>query len=138
MKKLRLLSLLLMTAIICTMVSCHKDNDTKEPETKYLSADSFAASKWKGNDTNGGEVKLIVSSKTDMTLTYYVLTSISKNTDPQLVLQTVKISYTFNEAEGTFSGTGDDSNKYSGNLTSDTKLKFTGLKTGPLDLKKEE
>jgi len=136
MKKLRLLSLLLMTAIICTMVSCHKD-DTKEPDTKYLSADSFAASKWKGNDTNG-EVNLIVSSKTDMTLTYYVLTSISKNTDPQPVLQTVKISYTFNEAEGTFSGTGDDSNKYSGNLTSNTNLKFTGLKTGPLDLTKEE
>ena len=135
MKKLRLLSLLLMTAIICTMVSCHKD-DTKEPDTKYLSADSFAASKWKGNDTNG-EVKLIVSSTTDMTLTYYVLTSISKNTDPQPVLQTVKISYTFNEAEGTFSGSGDDSNNYSGNLTSNTNLKFTGLKTGSLDLTKE-
>ena len=40
-----------------------------------------------------------------MTLTYFKKT-VAKNTDP--VAQNVKITYTFTEADGKFSGTGDD------------------------------
>lgn len=56
-----------------------------------------------------------------MTLTYFSV--LSKNTDNK-TKKTVKIAYTFDETQGTFSGKGDDNAVYSGELTSITALKF--------------
>ena len=116
---------ILLAAMVCLSISCKDDDDdNKEPETsaKYLTAAQFASSSWTGSDTNG-EVNLSVTSTTNMTLTYYEPATISKNVDPEPATpKTVKITYTFNEGEGTFSGSGDNSASYSGKLTSTTAL----------------
>ena len=120
--------------VIC-LASCSKKNNEKDPETtaKFLSATSFASSTWEGN--NGvGTVKLEVTSTTDMTLTYYKM-PIAKETEKQPVAVPVKITYTFTEADGKFSGKGDDQVNYSGTLKSTTALDFSGLSTGTIELK---
>ena len=141
MKKIATLFTVFLMTVIC-LASCSKKDNSKEPENpaKFLSAASFASSTWEGNNHVGddGTVKLEVTSTTDMTLTYFKMPSISKNTDElKPVAQTVKITYTFTESDGTFSGQGDDGVTYSGELQSTTTMKFNGLSTGSLTLTKK-
>ena len=134
MKKITTLFTVFLMTVIC-LASCSKKDNSKEPENQalYLSAASFASSTWEGN--NGvGTVKLEVTSTTDMTLTYYKM-PIAKETEKQPVVQSVKISYTFTEADGKFSGKGDDQVNYSGALKSTQALDFSGLSTGTIELK---
>ena len=135
MKKITTLFTVFLMTVIC-LASCSKKDNSKEPENpaKYLSAASFASSTWEGNNS-AGTVTLKVTSTTDMTLTYFKMPSLSKNTDP--VAQNVKITYTFTEADGKFSGQGDDGVNYSGELQSTTTMKFNGLSTGSLTLTKK-
>jgi major membrane immunogen (membrane-anchored lipoprotein) len=135
MKKIATLFTVFLLTVIC-LASCSKKDNSKEPENpaKFLSAASFASSTWEG-DNGVGTVTLKVTSTTDMTLTYFKMPSLSKNTDP--VAQNVKITYTFTEADGKFSGQGDDGVNYSGELQSTTTMKFNGLSTGSLTLTKK-
>jgi hypothetical protein len=127
MKKITTILAVLLTAIVC-ITSCGGGSDDKKdeptPETKaaFLTASEFASSQWGGKDAVG-DISLIVSAS-NMTLNYYTANNgIAKSTkDP--VLQTVIITYTFDETKGTFSGTGDDKAQYSGALTSKTALKL--------------
>ena len=132
MKKITTLFTVFLMTVICLASCSKKDNKDKEPEqtAKFLSATSFASSTWTGNN-DAGTVTLKVTSTSDMTLTYFKKT-VAKNTDP--VAQNVKITYTFNEADGKFSGTGDDNVNYSGELKSTKTMNFNGLSTGSLTL----
>ena len=134
MKKIATLFTVFLMTVIC-LASCSKKDNSKEPENQalHLSAASFASSTWEG-DNGVGTVKLEVTSTTDMTLTYFKMPSLSKNTDP--VAQNVKITYTFTEADGKFSGQGDDGVNYSGELKSTKTLTFNGTTTGTVDMTK--
>ena len=110
-------------AAVCCLTSCggSKKNDEPETKAKYLTAAAFASSSWSGKNADG-DVNLSVTSTTDMTLTYFTAAkTVSKNVE-QPELKTVKITYTFDEEKGTFSGTGGDNAQYSGALTSTTAL----------------
>ena len=134
MKKITTLFTVFLMTVICLASCSKKDNKDKEPEqtAKFLSATSFASSTWTGNN-EAGTVTLKVTSTSDMTLTYFKKT-VAKNTDP--VAQNVKITYTFNEADGKFSGTGDDNVNYSGELKSTKTLTFNGTTNGTVDMTK--
>lgn len=128
---------LLFAALVC-FASCGSSSSEDEPEpaptptpnptpdnptgtVAFLTATEFAASQWGGKNDNG-DISLIVAAA-DMTLNYYDKTTLSKNTN-EPVLKTVKITYTFDEAKGTFTGKGDDGAQYSGSLTSKTAMTF--------------
>ena len=124
MKKITILFAVFIAAVLCVTVSCKDKNKNSEPEqpaAKFLTAVSFASSLWTGSDSRSNEVTLNVTSTSDMTLTYFSV--LSKNTDNK-TKKAVKIAYTFDETQGTFSGKGDDNAVYSGELTSITALKF--------------
>lgn len=120
MKKfIGIFTMLLLTVFVLSS-ACKKHND--DDGAKFLTADGFASSTWTGNDKNSQAVTLQVTSKTNMTITYYESKSLSKNTDGPTKI-TVKIeNYNYNESTGAFSGNGDDNKSYSGKLTSTTKL----------------
>ena len=114
--------MLLMTVLVLSQ-ACKKHND--DDGAKYLTHDSFASSKWEGLDKNSKAVTLNVTSKTNITITYYGVKSLSKNTDNETKI-TVKVdNYSFDESTGKISGTGDDGNTYNAELTSTTKLNLT-------------
>jgi hypothetical protein len=141
MRKIKIIFTLFIVAMVSLTVACKdKDSGGDEPEptpvtAKYLTSAQFASSNWTGKDAKGNDVKLAVNSTSEMTLTYFESKSISKNTDNQ-EKKTVKISYTFDEANGSFSGTGDDKNSYSGTLTSAAKLSLT-MPAGTVSLDKQ-
>lgn len=119
MRKTTFLFAMLILTMVCAVFSCKKNDDTTDVSAKFLTVSQFESSVWNGIDSKGDEVTLKVSSTTNMTLTYY--TSISKRTDDKN-LKTVEIAYTFDEIQGSFSGTGDDGKTYLGSLLSFTTL----------------
>ena len=126
MKKIQIIFAVFFAALFCA-TSCGKDddnnnNDPEQPTAKFLTVSEFASSNWAGTDSNG-EVTLSVNSTTEMTLTYFVLNTLSKNTDDNKKTKTdVKITYTFDEVNGSFSGSDNSKNSYSGTLTSKTAM----------------
>jgi len=126
MKKYTFLLVTLLAVIMSvTVFSCKKhDGDGPSKSAKYLTTAEFAKSYWEGVDSNNNPVSLDVSSETVMTLTYYEVVSVAKDTQDKLNKVVVKISYTFDDAQGNFSGTGDDSKTYSGALKSTSKMDF--------------
>ncbi len=131
MKKLTVLFAVLVVLMACVVMSCgssssggDEPNPGGEPVTaKYLTEDEFAKSAWKG-DYNGKELSLNVSGKTSMTLKYYVVKSVSKNTDPEYEEKTVSITYSFDAAKGVATGSANNV-AYIGTLTAKDKMDFT-------------
>ena len=120
----------------CVVMSCgggSSDNGGDEPNNggggddkvtaKFLSEDEFAKSWWNG-ELNGKELTLDVTSKTAMTLKYYVVKTVSKNTDPEYEQVTVNIPYTFDAAKGVATGSANDV-AYVATLTAKDKMNFT-------------
>ena len=132
----------------CVVVSCggggggsDEPSPTPTPAVtaKYLTEDEFAKSSWKG-EFNGKELTLDVTGKTSMTLKYYVVKTVSKNTDPEYEQKTVSITYTFDAAKGVASGSGkvDGADQaYTATLTSKTAMKFTNGANGDVNLTKK-
>lgn len=142
---------LLFAALVlmaCVVVSCggggggsDEPSPTPTPAVtaKYLTEDEFAKSSWKG-EFNGKELTLDVTGKTSMTLKYYVVKTVSKNTDPEYEQKTVSITYTFDAAKGVASGSGkvDGADQaYTATLTSKTAMKFTNGANGDVNLTKK-
>lgn len=99
--------------------------DNQTPAAKYLTAAEFQNSSWKGTQAISTSAELKVAA-TEMTLTYWVKKTVSKNTPDEFNQLTIKIKpYTFDEKTAKFSGTGDDKVTYSGELSSKTQLKIT-------------
>lgn len=132
MKKISILFAVFFAALLCTVSACGGDKNEDEPEptpaptpvtptAKYLTASEFAASNWTGKDANGNDVTLNVVSTSNMNLTYYTVNAVSKKTDEKKEVK-VAVTYTFKEEDGTFSGSGDDKQSYSGSLSSKTAL----------------
>lgn len=120
MKKfIGIFTMLLLTVFVLSS-ACKKHND--DDGAKFLTTDGFVSSKWAGIDQNSQEVTLQVTSKTNMTITYYESKSLSKNTDGPTKITVIIENYDYNESTGAFSGNGDDNKSYSGTLTSTTKL----------------
>ena len=133
MRKLTFLFTTLLLSVIFVASSCKKSNDGSS--AKYLTESAFASSTWTGTDSEGYEVTLSVTSKSNMTHTYYA-TSISKNTDEKTEKRTVKIEYKFNESTGKWEGTGDDNFDYSGSLTSTNQMTLL-MSKGSITMTKE-
>ena len=133
MKKISILLATLVILVACVVVSCGGSNggsdpdDPVEPTAKFLTADAFARSSWKG-EKNGKELTLDVTSKTSMTLKYYEKKTLSKHTDPEPTEQfeekTVNITYSFDEAKGVATGSANNV-AYVATLTSTTAMDFT-------------
>ena len=110
------------------MVSCGDggsgDGDDKVT-AKYLTEDEFVGSSWKGQKS-GKEITLDVTSKTSMTLKYYVekTNTISKNIDLEYEPVTVAIAYSFDAAKGVATGSANNVS-YVATLTAKDKLNFT-------------
>ena len=128
---------MLILVMACVVVSCGSSSSGEdEPNNggggddkvtaKFLTEDEFAKSAWKG-ELNGKELTLDVTSKTSMTLKYYVLKTVSKNTDPQYEQKTVNITYSFDAAKGVATGSADNvaDVAYVGTLTAKDKMDFT-------------
>ena len=133
MKKITLIFAVFFAAAICLASCGGSSNGGDEPEptpqpspdnptgkVAYLTAKEFVSSEWSGKDGNSQDVTIKVNTATDMTLNYFTKT-LAKNTD-NFTAQTVTITYTFDEAKGTFTGKGNDGAQYSGTLTSKTAL----------------
>lgn len=115
---------MLILVMACVVVSCGSSSSGGEQVTaKFLTEDEFAKSSWKG-EYNGNELSLDVTSKTSMTLKYYVVKSVSKNTDPQYEQKTVNITYSFDAAKGVATGSADNV-AYVATLTAKDKMDFT-------------
>ena len=129
MKKISILFAMLIVLMTCIVVSCgSKGSDEPDPggdpvTAKFLTVDEFARSSWKG-EYNGKELALNVTSKTSMTLKYYVVSTVSKNTDPQYEQKTVNIPYSFDAAKGVATGSADNV-AYVATLTAKDKMNFT-------------
>ena len=123
-------------AVVFCLASCGSSNSSDDPEptptptptpdnptgkVAFLTAKEFSSTEWSGKDGDSQDVTLKVTSTTEMTLNYYEKTTLSKNTEPSFELKTATITYTFDEAKGTFSGN-DGNTQYSGTLTSKTAL----------------
>ncbi len=127
MKKLSTILAMLFAALIC-VTSCGSsssgdDEPTPAPSNVILSAKDFVGTEWHCTDDNG-KVTLKVNSATEMTLNYYTKESVAKHTETEQ-LNTVTITYTFNEKEATFSGKGkEDSQDYSGKLSAARAMKL--------------
>ena len=116
---------MLILVMACVVVSCGSSSNGGEQVTaKFLTEDEFAKSSWKG-EYNGNELSLDVTSKTSMTLKYYVAT-LSKNTetDPTGSFKTVTITYSFDAAKGVATGSADNV-AYVATLTAKDKMDFT-------------
>ncbi|MBQ3655217.1 MAG: hypothetical protein II956_00020 [Bacteroidales bacterium] len=140
MKNIKILFAVFLAAMVCLTVSCKKEdknNDEPEKTAKYLTATEFASSSWTGQDSKQKEVTLTVSNTTNMTLKYYVVKTVSKTTQETFEPKEVTITYTFNEEQGTFSGTGNDNNSYSGTLSSKTSLSLK-MPSGNVTLSKKQ
>ncbi len=125
---------MIIVLMACVVMSCGSSSSggSDEPNNggggeqvtaKFLTEDEFAKSSWKG-EFNGKELTLDVTSKTSMTLKYYVLKTVSKNTDPQYEQKTVNITYSFDAAKGVATGSADNV-AYVGTLTAKDKMDFT-------------
>ena len=133
MKKISILFAMLILVMACVVVSCGSSSSGgDEPNNggggeqvtaKFLTEDEFAKSSWKG-EYNGKELTLDVTGKTSMTLKYYVVKSVSKNTDPQYEQKTVNITYSFDAAKGVATGSADNV-AYVATLTAKDKMDFT-------------
>lgn len=126
MNKITLLIAALFVALLGLTVSCKKGGSSGS-DAKFLTAESFVATQWDGVTANGQIASLKVNSASLMVYTYYVkVEAVSKNTDgDKFVKTTVNITYQFDEAAGTFSGTGkEDSFNYTGSLQSTSSMQF--------------
>ncbi|MBQ2098281.1 MAG: hypothetical protein II480_08885 [Bacteroidales bacterium] len=124
MKKISILFAMLILVMACVVVSCGSSSSGGEQvAAKYLTEDEFAKSSWKGV-FNDNELSLDVTGKTSMTLKYYVVKSVSKNTDPQYEQKTVNITYSFDAAKGVATGSADNV-AYVATLTAKDKMDFT-------------
>ncbi len=131
MKKISILFATLVVLVACIVVSCgsnSKGGDEpggggEQVTVKFLTEDEFAKSSWKG-EYNGKELTLDVTSKTSMTLKYYVVKAASKNTDPQYEQKTVTITYSFDAAKGVATGSADNV-AYVATLSAKDKMNFT-------------
>ncbi len=134
MKKFSFLFAALIVLMACVMVSCGSSSSGgDEPNNggggddkvtaKFLTEDEFAKSAWKG-ELNGKELTLDVTSKTAMTLKYYVVKPASKNTDPEYEQVTVNIPYAFDAAKGVATGSANNV-AYVATLTAKDKMDFT-------------
>jgi|GEM_PF-2574965 len=141
MKKISILFATLAVLMACVVMSCGGSSSSggDEPNNgvtvKFLTEDEFAKSSWKG-EMNGKELTLDVTSKTSMTLKYYVLKTVSKNTDPEYEQVTVNITYAFDAAKGVASGSADNV-VYTATLTAKDKLDFTMGSYGVVKLTKK-
>lgn len=126
MKKYTFILVTLLAVVVSlTVGACKKGGDDGPSKSaKYLTTTEFAKSYWEGVDSKNNLVSLDVSSASVMTLTYYEVVSVAKDTQDKLNKVVVKINYSFDEAQGTFSGTGDDSKSYSATLKSTSKMDF--------------
>ncbi|MBQ4405949.1 MAG: hypothetical protein II852_02950 [Bacteroidales bacterium] len=132
MKKLSILFAMIIVLMACVVMSCggssssggDEPNNGGDPgSAKFLTEDEFARSSWKG-EKDGKELTLDVTSKTSMTLKYYVLKTVSKNTDPEYEQVTVNITYAFDAAKGVATGSANNV-AYVATLTAKDKLDFT-------------
>jgi hypothetical protein len=133
MKKFSFLFAALIVLMACVMVSCGSSSSGgddpnnggggEKVTAKFLTEDEFAKSSWKG-EKNGKELTLDVTSKTAMTLKYYVEKSVSKNTDPVYEQVTVNITYAFDAAKGVATGSANNV-AYVATLTAKDKMDFT-------------
>lgn len=129
MKTIRQILAITVLAAGCLSTSCKKGGGVEEivlePTPVYITADSFKNSSWKGTQTLS-TTSILVVNNTEMTFSYYVKSTLAKNTDEMLDLVKVKITpYTYDESSGKFSGTGDDKLAYEGQVISATSLKIT-------------
>lgn len=127
MKKITVLFAALVVLMACVVVSCGSSSSGGDepvaPTAKYLTVDEFANSSWKG-ELNGKELTLDVTSKTSMTLKYYVVNATSKNNDPEYVQKTVNITYAFDAEKGVATGSADNV-PYVATLTAKDKMDFS-------------
>lgn len=133
MKKFSILFATLIVLMACVVVSCGSSSSSgddpnnggggEKVTAKFLTEDEFAKSSWKG-EKNGKELTLDVTSKTAMTLKYYVEKSVSKNTDPVYEQVTVNITYAFDAAKGVATGSANNV-AYVATLTAKDKMDFT-------------
>jgi hypothetical protein len=129
MKKITLLFAALAVLMACVVISCGSSSSGSSgdepagPTAKYLTVDEFATSSWKG-ELNGKELTLDVTSKTSMTLKYYVVNATSKNNDPEYVQKTVNITYAFDAEKGVATGSADNV-PYVATLTAKDKMDFS-------------
>ena len=123
---------MIIVLMACVVMSCggssssggDEPNNGGDPgSAKFLTEDEFARSSWKG-EKDGKELTLDVTSKTSMTLKYYVLKTVSKNTDPEYEQVTVNITYAFDAAKGVATGSANNV-AYVATLTAKDKLDFT-------------
>ena len=142
MKKISILFATLAVFVACVVMSCGGSSSSggDEPNNggvtvKFLTEDEFAKSSWKG-EMNGKELTLDVTSKTSMTLKYYEVVSVAKNTDPQYNLVTVVITYAFDAEKGVASGSANNV-VYTATLTAKDKLDFTMGSYGVVKLTKK-
>ena len=136
MKKIVFLLTTLCLLSICVFSCGEKEDTGKDPEpspvpeptptqtVKYLSASEFVSTSWEGSDSNDKAVKLTVNSTSQLIIDYYEAQTISKKTDGSFQKVSVKVSYSFDEAEGSFLGKGENEKSYSGVLTSMSQLKL--------------
>ena len=133
MKKFSILFATLIVLMACGVVSCGSSSSGgddpnnggggEKVTAKFLTEDEFAKSSWKG-EKNGNELTLDVTSKTAMTLKYYVVKPASKNDDPVYEQVTVNIPYTFDAAKGVATGSANNV-AYVATLTAKDKMDFT-------------
>ncbi len=143
MKKFSILFATLIVLMACVVVSCgssssggdEPNNGGDNVTAKFLTADEFARSSWQG-EKEGKELTLDVTSKTSMTLKYYVLKTVSKNTDPEYEQVTVNITYAFDAAKGVATGSANNV-AYVATLTAKDKLDFTMGSYGVVKLSKK-
>jgi len=124
MKKFTVLLAVVLTALFCITSCSDKKSDSKDQTETNYPLSEFSGTSWSGTDAVA-LVTLNVNSTTEMTLTYMESSTLSKKTDEPLKSVEVKITYTFNEEEGSFSGKGNDQQNYSGELKSKTEMAFT-------------
>ncbi|MBO7463977.1 MAG: hypothetical protein J6T96_15430 [Bacteroidales bacterium] len=143
MKKITSIFAMFIVLMTCVVMSCgssssggDEPNNGGDPgSAKFLTEDEFARSSWKG-EKDGKELTLDVTSKTSMTLKYYVLKTLSKNTDPEYDQVTVNITYAFDAAKGVATGSANNV-AYVATLTAKDKLDFTMGSYGVVKLTKK-
>ena len=133
MKKFSFLFAALIVLMACVMVSCGSSSSGgddpnnggggEKVTAKFLTEDEFAKRSWKG-EKNGKELTLDVTSKTAMTLKYYVVKPASKINDPEYEQVTVNITYAFDAAKGVATGSANNV-AYTATLTAKDKMDFT-------------
>lgn len=126
MRKITLLLASLFVAMLCISTACSKHHEDEPSAGKYYSATDFVSTQWTGNDSNGNPVTLHVTTSKDMTCIYYLVKTLSKNTDNKEKVTDIIEDYQYDPEAATFTGKGKTSGfSYSGTITSKSKMTLT-------------